>query len=84
MVERVRQNWFAVVGVTLGVSGLVLIVPLSLFALVLALVGVISSGVALWKIKRGVYAAGRGISLAGLVCGCIAIVVIVAVAISTL
>jgi len=82
--EQVRQNWFAIVGVTLGVSGLILIVPLSLFAVALALLGVISSSVALWRIKRGIYADGRGISVAGLVCGCIAVVVMVAVVISTL
>jgi hypothetical protein len=81
--EQERTNWFAIFGVLFAVSSLVLIIPLSLFCIALAVLGIVSSGIALWQIKKGAYTDGKWSAIIGLVLGGIAIVVISAIALSS-
>ncbi len=66
---------FAITGLVLGVCGAVIsITPcLWMFGVVPDVLGVIFSGLALRKVKAGV-AGGKGMAVAGLVCGIVAIV----------
>jgi len=68
------SNRFAICGMVLGVASLALMIPLHIYVIPLAVSGMVLSGVALWQIKKGSYAYGKGISIVGLVCGCIALV----------